>query len=289
MNDRSSGGEDVSVRIPGRLRDRVEAVFEDYRGYAPATFQEGLSFVCDLAEDRLDPSVAADREPSTGSIPSGNFTVHESSASVVTEAEPTGGSEDVVGIDSGTRGPSATEAQTASNDYVEIIDQVFPYDWDANPTVGRRLPAVVERFVENPGGVVDPAERERDALRAVAREEGTDPDLVRESLVSTLYGGAGLSDHLAGEFFSEALAEAETVAARRPADERTASSDGGGASEFAPDSLSELVEMGTDEDPTADCERCGETKPVADLETVIGPEDGSTVRLLCPDCADRAR
>jgi len=288
MNDRSSGGEDVSVRVPRRLRDRVDAVFEDYRGYEPASFQEGLSFVCDLAEDRFDTSVAVGHDPSTTPTPNGNFTVHESSTSVVTEAEPSGSSEDVVEIDSGTHGPSTTDAPSASNDYADIIDQVFPYDWDANPTVRRRLPSVVAHFVENTGDV-DPAERERQALQAVAREEGTDPDLVRESLVSTLYGGAGLSDRLAGEFFSEALAEAETVAARRPAEERTATSDGGVASDSTPDSLSELIEMGTDDEPTADCEGCGETRPVADLETVIGPEDGSTVRLLCPDCADRAR
>ena len=166
---------------------------------------------------------------------------------------------------------------------------MFPYDWDANPTVRRRLPSVVARIVEDPEGFGDPTERERDAIRAVAREEGTEPELVRESLVSTLYGGAGLSTRLADEFFAEALAEAETLAGRGSAGKQPATSDGGVESDSTPDSLSELVEMGTDEDPTAECEGCGTTAVVADLETVIGPEEGSTVRLLCPDCADRAR
>jgi hypothetical protein len=282
MTDRSSGADDVPVRIPRRLRDRVDAVFEDYRGYEPATFQEGLSFVCDLAENRLDTSAIADREPAATTGSDGHFAARNPSGTVVTEAEPSVETDDAVGTGAAASGTDATE-------YTDVIDQVFPYDWDANPTVRRRLPDVVARFVENPGDLADPADRERDAIQAVAREEGTEPALVRESLVSTLYGGAGLSDHLAGEFFSEALAEAETVAGRQPTGERTATSDGGVASESTQGSLSELVEMGTEDEPTAACEDCGTTNPVAELETVIGPEDGSTVRLLCPDCADRAR
>lgn len=289
MTNRSSGGDDVSIRIPRRLRDRVNGVFKDYRGYEPASFQEALSLVCNLAEERIDASTTAGMESSTQREMDGHFTVPQSSSSVVSDGETAPLPESVADVETGVAPTETADSPAPPDDYDTVIDQVFPYDWDANPTVRRRLPAVVERFVENPAGVTDPEERERDAIKAVAVEEGTDPEFVRESLVSTLYGGAGLSNHLAGEFFSEALGEAETVAGRQQTGERTATSDGGVASDPTPDSLSELIEMGADDAPTADCEGCGGTMPVGDLETVIGPEEGSTVHLLCPDCADGAR
>lgn len=289
MTDRSFGGDDMSIRIPRRLRDRVHAVFEEYRGYEPASFQEALSLVCDVADDRIDASTAVGMESATPLDVDGHLTVPQPSASAGSEGDTATVPEGMADIGAGLSTPETADSPAPPDDYEGVIDQVFPYDWDANPTVRRRLPAVVERFVENPAGLTDPMERERDAIEAVAEEEGTDPELVRESLVSTLYGGAGLSTHLAGEFFSEALDEAETVAGRNGTGERTATSDGGVASEPTPDSLTELIEMGTDDEPTADCEGCGDTRPVADLETMIGPEEGSTVHLFCPDCADGAR
>lgn len=278
MPDRSPGSDEVSVRIPRQLRDCVDTVFEVYRGCEPATFQESLSLVLDLAENRLDAS------PDVAGSPRVTEDARETTVSAVESTRRNSGDVEAAGT-----GIDFAEGRVDAGAYEDVIDQTFPYDWDANPAVGRRLPAVVARYVDNPNGYADPNERERDAIEVVAREEDTDPDLVRESLVSTLYGGAGLSTHLADEFFSEALEEAETVASRQPTGERAATSDGGVASDPTPDSLSDLIEMGSEDEPTADCEECEATKPVGELETVIGPEDGSTVRLLCPDCADITR
>jgi hypothetical protein len=279
MSDRLSGNDDVPVRIPRTLRERVDGVYQDYRGYEPATFQESLSLVCDLAADGLSASSATTSE------------TRGTGADAGSQAGTEGGADDGSGtrVEAGSIARPEATAAIDGDEYEDLIDQVFPYDWDVNPTVERRLPQVVAHYVANPNDYTDSGERERDAIRAVAREEDADSDLVRESLVSTLYGGAGLSNRLADEFFAEALAEAATLHQRPSPNEGTASSDGGVATEAMDDTVNELLELGTDEAPTADCEGCGTTMPVTDLETVIGPEHGSTVRLLCPDCADRSR
>lgn len=41
-------------RVPAALRDRVTGLFVDYRGYEPASFQESLSLVADLAAAQID-------------------------------------------------------------------------------------------------------------------------------------------------------------------------------------------------------------------------------------------
>lgn len=41
-------------RVPAALRDRINDLFVECRGYEPATFQESLSLVADLAAARID-------------------------------------------------------------------------------------------------------------------------------------------------------------------------------------------------------------------------------------------
>lgn len=250
MSDTPSEPAVVAEDVPEPLSERVESLFADYRGYEPTSFQEALTLVCDVAEGRLEDRAAT--------------------------PEPT---------------PSAPESADvpAPGERIDTIEEVFPEDWNADPVVRRRLPTVVDRFVENPEGLSGEA-RERDALAAVDDDEAA-PEAVRDSLVSTLYDGTGLPDGLAREFFSEALEEAADVARSPPTGVRPATADGGAAAAtpsiedgFAAALLDEATHV---DQPTADCERCGTETPVDALETVIGPDDGSTVRLLCGVCADR--
>lgn len=248
MSDTPPDADVVAEDIPRPLRERVASLFVAYRGYEPSSFQEALSVVCDVAAGRLGDRRPPDQPP----------------------AAPEPGSVPEPG------------------ERIDTLEAVFPEDWNADPVVRERLPTVVDRYVENPEGLAG-AERERDALAAAAEGELT-PAAVRESLVATLYDGTGLPEGLAREFFSEALEEAADVARSPPTGVRPATADGGAAG--ATPSVEEgfaaaLLDDGSHVDtPTADCEGCGAETPVDALETVIAPDDGSTVRLLCGECAD---
>jgi hypothetical protein len=265
MTDRQSDAERAyeEVRVPAALRDRVDELFREYRGYEPASLQESLSLVCDVADGRLAPAPTAET-PGSAADPA----AHDDAPSL----------------------PTTDADHAVPEARIDAIDEVFPYDWDVDPTVRSYLPRVVDHYLDDPEGHVDQADREAAAFRAVAQAAGVSPNDLREVLVSTLYGGAGLSEGLAAEFFTEALLEVAEVDERPPTGQREAASDGGLASarssgEFSVDSL--LAD--DDAEPTADCEACGDTTLVNDLETVIGPEDGSTVQLLCSRCADGGR
>lgn len=249
----------VEVEIPAALADRIERIFVDCRGYEPASSQESLSVLCDLADGRLDPSPA---EGTTG-----------------TESEPTADDE------------AATPAGPSS-DLVERIDEAFPARWDADPTARRRLHAVVDRYVHNPNEYTGHDEREADAIAAVARREGVSPEDLRSDLVATLYGNAGLPDDLAGEFFGEAMRSVVDEETDEPEPDDTPADDallrGGSADDLEADLGDDAFDvdslLGEVSQPTADCERCGDSHPVNDLETVIGSKT-ATIELLCAACA----
>ncbi|WP_440990604.1 hypothetical protein [Haloarchaeobius baliensis] len=259
----------VEVEIPAALADRIERIFVDCRGYEPASSQESLSVLCDLAAGRLDPSLAGT---------DGTATDDSVSGADEREAAP------------GTEGRSST-APGPRSDLVERIDEAFPARWDADPTVRRRLHAVVDRYAHNPKEYTGHDEREADAIAAVARREGVSPEDLRTDLVSTLYGNAGLPDDLAGEFFGEAM---RSVVDEEPAEHETADEPaedallrGGSADELDADLGDDAFDvenlLGEVSQPTADCERCGDSHPVNDLETVIGSKT-ATIELLCADC-----
>lgn len=253
-------GETVEVELPAALADRIERVFVDCRGYEPASAQESLSVLCDLAEGRLEPPTAPDEADR--------------------EAEEPG---------------RTVEAAGPTDDLVARIDEAFPARWDADPTVRRRLHAVVDRYVHNPNDYAGHDEREADAIAAVARREGVSPEDLRGDLVSTLYGNAGLPDDLAGEFFGEAMRSVvdddpdEAEDEEEPAD--AALLRGGTADDLAEDLGDDAFDveslLGEVSQPTADCERCGDSHPVNDLETVIGSKT-ATIELLCGACAGDA-
>jgi hypothetical protein len=259
-------GEAVEVEIPEAVADRIERIFVDCRGYEPASAQESLSVLCDLAEGRLDPA-PADADGSATADP-GTTT----DATAQPESPP---------------GPRS--------DLVERIDEAFPARWDADPTVRRRLHAVVDRYVHNPNEYTGHDEREADAVATVARREDVSPEDLRTDLVSTLYGNAGLPDDLAGEFFGEAMHSVvdeepdENDSVDRPADDALLR--GGTAEELSEDLGDDAFDvenlLGEVSQPTADCECCGDSHPVNDLETVIGSKT-ATIELLCADCATDA-
>ncbi|MFD1644339.1 hypothetical protein [Haloarchaeobius litoreus] len=255
-------GEAVAVEIPTAVADRIERIFVDCRGYEPASTQESLSVLCDLAEGRLDPAPAdADGGATAAPGPTTDATTRH-------ESPP---------------GPTS--------DLVERIDEAFPARWDADPTVRRRLHAVVDRYVHNPNEYTGHDEREADAVAAVARREGVSPEDLRADLVSTLYGNAGLPDDLAGEFFGEAMRSVVDDEPDEPDDPGPAEDAllrGGSADELDADLGDDAFDvenlLGEVSQPTADCERCGDSHPVNDLETVIGSKT-ATIELLCAVCA----
>lgn len=254
-------GEAVEVEIPAALADRIERIFVDCRGYEPASPQESLSVLCDLASGRLATAAGSATDAAPAEEPS--------------RPDPPG---------------------DAGDDLVDRIDEAFPARWDADPTARRRLRAVVDRYLHNPNEYAGHDEREADAIAAVARREGVSPDDLRSGLVSTLYGNAGLPDDLAGEFFGEAM---RSVVDEEPTDIEDGGDEPADAAllrggtvddrgeELGDDAFDVESLLGEVSQPTADCERCGDSHPVNDLETVIGSKT-ATIELLCADCADDA-
>lgn len=92
-------------RVPAALRDRIEQLFVECRGYEPATFQESLSLVADLAAARIDEdgsidAVSADAESSAdvgaaeASVATANDGAPDASAATADTASATSDSAD---------------------------------------------------------------------------------------------------------------------------------------------------------------------------------------------------
>lgn len=296
-------GEFVEVRIPAALADRIERVFADCRGYDPASMQESLSVLCDLAAGRLD----VPEDEAVGRSDRTDFTsTYEATRLHADRSLEDAADGEHLGID---------PERKAS------IDAAFPTRWSADPTVAGRLAAVVDRYVSNPDDLDDEDAREADALHAVGDRDGLAPDELREELVTAIYGNTGLPDDLAGEFFTEALATvAETEreetggeltdasdAIRRPTalDESPIFEDGPPALTDGPPATPAQPDSGVDPEtafdsptdevtvdslladeaaPTARCEGCESYHAVDDLQTVIGSKS-ATIELLCESCA----
>ncbi|MCT9095504.1 hypothetical protein [Haloarchaeobius sp. HME9146] len=178
----------------------------------------------------------------------------------------------------------------------ERIDEAFPARWSAAAPVRRQVRAVVDHFVRDPAESSGYEEREAAALAAAAAREDRTPEALHDELVAALYGNAGLPDDLAAEFFSEALVsviEMDTPEAGFGGVADGAMRDRPGEDAFAvgtletEDAFDVDTLLGDVSQPMADCERCGETHPVNDLETVLGSKT-ATIELLCGDCASSA-
>jgi len=269
MDERQPESDYETVRVPAELRDRVDALYREYRGYDPASFQEALSLVSDVAAGRLAPEESATTHTGGRATDDRERSPTDSSTAPAPPKAPS------------LPTASAPRAET-DDDRLRAIDEVFPRDWDADETVRTYLPRIVDAYLDEDGHAAH-EERVEAAFSTVAADTGVSPTDLRETLVTRLYGGAGLSSELSEEFFLEALGGIEEIDERPPTGVRSAASDGGVAAESGEFSVESLLTE-DDADPTADCERCGTRTAVDDLETVIGPDDGSTVRLLCPAC-----
>ncbi|WP_435344546.1 hypothetical protein [Haloarchaeobius sp. HRN-SO-5] len=268
-----SGDETVEIAVPAALVDRIERIFTDRRGHEPRSTQESLSVLCDLAAAHVASSADG---TATGDL-----------------ATSSDGGQVAVG----------TADDGVDGDLDERIDDAFPAQWDADPTVRRHLTSVADRYLRNPNGFSGLDEREADAIASVARQDGLSPDDLREELVSTLYGSAGLPDDLASEFFGEALAslagdEHDEVTRRAENDDATDDEHDGttllrsdlssdsGHGDVDDDSFDVDRLIGQVSTPTAECDRCGTTRPLDDLETIVG-SGAETLELLCSDCRTR--
>ena len=290
------GDATVEVEIPAALADRIDRIFTDCRGYPPRSTQESLSVLCDLASGRLthSPDPPAD---------DGGRTSRRVEFPASAERRPSEAVDDPPEPDSrperndDTR-PEPTDGEGSEpddgSDLADRIDDAFPARWGAEPTIRRRLTDVVERYVDNPNEFATREEREADAIAGVARRESLSPDDLLDDLVAALYGNAGLPDDLAAEFFSEALVslveDGETGHGENGAgDDDAAAFRGELTDDVVPEDLGDDAFdvdslLGEVSQPTAECERCGSSHPVNDLDTVIGSKT-ATIELLCRDCA----
>ncbi len=301
-HDDENPTEQVELTVPDTVAAEIDRLFVECRGYEPTSAQESLTLLCDLAADRLEPPRNPGAADSVRSTSTDTGRVSDAAAIgdpvSVSRASPVDGSTASGGDDGVGEWTAAPE-----DDRDRRIDDAFPTRWGADPVVRRRLRAVVDRYVRDPTTFRGRDDREADALAAVARHEGLSPDELHDDLVTTLYGNAGLPDDFAAEFFTDALsrvldseletdfdtdtgfdAATDAEQAARAESETPAQSDTAAesqsrqADDFDVDSL-----LGDVSQPMADCEGCGETRPVNDLETVIGSKT-ATIELLCRDC-----
>ena len=313
--DEPSGGDAyVEARIPAALYDRIEALFREHRGYEPASVQECLSVVGDLAERQIR------RE---------NATAGGAASSSRPEAGERAPRRDEPGSDGtdrrGTETTGADPEWGSTTQLRDAIDDVFPTDWAASEQTERLLPRVIARYAAERDADTR-ARRENAALSSVAASEGTTPEKLRRTLIDDIYGGSALPGDLASEFFSEALEkverrvddpelEPETAApgdGDPPADAPDSGLDLGPDSDDLPPGLADemasdggavqsvdervdnlftgpngLTEIGLDSmiaGARTDCEICGETRSIESLETTTEASDDRRVNLVCPDC-----
>jgi len=267
MSERHGDADFETVQLPAQLREEVDDLYRERRGYDPASFQESLSLVVDLATGRLDAGETPERPDRADRADHADRTADDAPSVPLPESSP---------------GPDAPDA---AGDHLAAIDEVFPRDWDADEAVRTYLPRVVAAYLDETAEYDDSERRVEAAIGSVAADADVSPTALQRTLVTRLYAGAGISTALSREFFDEALAAVEEVDERPPVGVQDAASDGGVTSDDGDFSVDSLLTDAAAE-PSADCERCGTRAAVDDLQTVIGPEDGSTVRLLCPSCAD---
>ncbi|GAB3682526.1 hypothetical protein GCM10028857_08570 [Salinarchaeum chitinilyticum] len=245
--DPAAATEYSEPRVPAPLRDRVERLFVAERGYEPASFQEALSVVLDVADEARDPLAAApeqrmDEDP-------GESAASSSSAPPVTDTptdtddEPPADRSIDVGVDEASLERSGDDS-VSFDEYVDGLEETRQ---DPSPAVESILDT------EHADSVV------RD-LAAEVLEEMTQ-DAFQELEHGVDHGVAGVTDGMGS----------------------TATADGSGTapSESTGDGVPESLTA----DPTSDCAVCGRSHPVSVLHTTILEDEGS-VALVCPSCAE---
>lgn len=245
-DDDAATTEVAEVRVPEPLAARAESLFVRERGYEPASFQEALGVVLDLADDGSLPS-ESDRAESAGG--------RSSNGAEPTDADSgadTGASDDSVAENGAPASSRATSpAVEPDDDSVSFDTYVDGLEANADDGPSPSVESILD--TEHADGVVQELAAEvldemtRDAFQEL--EHGVDE------------GVAGVTDGHGGT-------QAESGGETAPS---------GTTGDGVPDSLTA--------DPESDCAICGTSHRVSVLQTTILDEDGS-VALVCPSCTD---
>lgn len=324
MERNDSGDRYVDAHLPRELHDRVERLFREYRGYDSTSLQESLSVICDLAERQLDSdgasptndteSVGTHSEVDSGEAGATSVQHEGTDAGIPANADeplraaidevfPTdwaqsaeaadrlpmvvthylnaSGSTRVERENTAFSAVAARHGTTAEELRTQLVDEIYGAD---------ALPGELasEFFSEALGKVEGRLERvDSDALstgEVVDAEAAADDrqqfsgavfDVEETPTETALDLGAGSTD-LPEELADEMASDGGAV---QSVDERVDNLFTG------PNGLMEIGLESLVDGAATECELCGETHSVIDLETTTEASDDRRVNLVCPDCA----
>jgi len=249
-NDDAGGPESTRYRVPGPLRERVDELFVAERGYEPASFQEALSLVVDVAEAGTDSDGPGAVGPPTRRQSASPDSTDADGSDESSESNSSGHDEDPSA--DGSRNLSEATIESSEFEAVSFDEYV-----DGLDRTGTDPASSVESIVEtaHADGVV----RE---LAAELLDEMTE-DAFEELEHGVDQGvGAGVADGMGSTTTAEASGTAPS----------------GSQGDGVPDSLTA--------DPDSDCAVCGRARPVSVLTTTILEEEGGSVALVCPGCEE---
>jgi len=242
------------VRLPEPLRERVDDLFVDERGYEPASFQEALSVVLDLATDTARGSRTTESKGDRRSdSPGAGDETAGSESSELADPRPADDSQ------SHDYGPSAAP---------DVVPESVSVERDADDSVSfdAYVDGLESSSEDDPAPAVESildTEHADSVVRELAAEvlDEMTQDAFQELEHGVDEGVAGVTDGHGG---TQAQSGGETAPS-------------GTTGDGVPDSLTA--------DPESDCAVCGRPHRVSVLQTTILDEDGS-VALVCPSCAE---
>jgi len=250
-NDDGAGATDDQHRVPEPLRERVDELFVAERGYEPASFQEALSVVVDLAaasagESSERASVDSTSEDATASTAETPIDSTDAPPGQRSNSDPDP-AEDAATADLSDATIESSEFESVSfDDYVDGLDKTR-----TEPSPG--VESILD--TEHADGVVrELAAEVLDEMTSDAFEElehGVDQGV-----------GAGVTDGMGSTQIADSAGTAPS----------------GSQGDGVPDSLTA--------DPESDCAVCGRSHPVSVLQTTILDDEGGSVALVCPACAE---
>ncbi|WP_049893728.1 hypothetical protein [Salinarchaeum sp. Harcht-Bsk1] len=260
-NGDAVGGDAGQHRVPEPLRERVDELFVAERGYEPASFQEALSVVVDLASAATAPSDDASAAsagptsgPSNGTTDPASSTDADGTDSPVTGAGGSGGEASSAESSSEAGTTDLSEATIESSEFESVsfddyVDGLDESRRDPSPGVESMLDTA-----HADGVVRELAAEVLDEMTSEAFDElehGVDQGV-----------GAGVTDGMGATQTTDSAGTAPS----------------GSQGDGVPDSLTA--------DPESDCAICGRAHPVSVLQTTIRESEGGSVALVCPSCAE---
>lgn len=264
-DENRAGAEYDQPRVPTVLRERAQELFVAERGYEPASFQEALSVVLDLAETASE----TNGSEQTGAAGTDGPTHQQPTDPSASDTSSTGSSS--TGISSTDTSASSTDASTGSTDDSADTADVSLSDPSVDPEEDSvsfdEYVEGLEETRQDPSPAVESildTEHADDAVREIAAE--VLDEMTQDAFQELEHGvdqgvGTGVTDGMGGT--------------RAVSGDGTAPS--GSKGDGVPDSLTA--------DPESDCAVCGREHPVSVLQTTILEEDGS-IALVCPSCAE---